>query len=143
MSAIEVRGPGWFVASAKPGALMPSIVYVADSSVEGFQWIRSALAGAAERFVSLDLAAVDPAEIDDAAGNCLIASADADPQAALQLVRTLRQAGRQLPLIVLGPHSAFRVAVEIARFDATDFLERPVSPRQLRAAVERARSPGG
>jgi FixJ family two-component response regulator len=43
-----------------------------------------------------------------------------------------------LPVIVLGSHGAFRTAVDIARFAATDFLERPVSARQLRAAVCRA-----
>jgi FixJ family two-component response regulator len=43
-----------------------------------------------------------------------------------------------LPAIVLGPHSAFRTAVDIARLDATDFLERPVSESELRRAVRRA-----
>jgi DNA-binding NtrC family response regulator len=43
-----------------------------------------------------------------------------------------------LPVIVLGSHHAFRTAVDIARLEATDFLERPVSVRQLRAAVRRA-----
>jgi DNA-binding NtrC family response regulator len=41
-------------------------------------------------------------------------------------------------VIVLGSHRAFRTAVNIARLEATDFLERPVSARQLRAAVRRA-----
>ena len=41
-------------------------------------------------------------------------------------------------MIVLGPHSAFRTAVDIARLTRTDFLERPVSVRQLRAALRRA-----
>lgn len=43
-----------------------------------------------------------------------------------------------VPVIVLGPHTAFRSAIDIARLDATDFLERPVSMRQLHAAVCRA-----
>jgi FixJ family two-component response regulator len=54
------------------------------------------------------------------------------------MVRELRAAGATMPVIVLGPYSAFRTAVSIARIEATDFLERPVSVRQLRAAVRRA-----
>ena len=54
------------------------------------------------------------------------------------LVRDLRSLGTLTPVIVLGSHTAFRTAVEIARFPATDFLERPVSAHQLRAAVLRA-----
>ena len=59
-------------------------------------------------------------------------------QTDLKLVRELRDRGATLPVIVLGPYSAFRTAVEIARLEATDFLERPVSARQLRTAVSKA-----
>jgi FixJ family two-component response regulator len=71
-------------------------------------------------------------------GACLVASAEPDEAATLKLVRELRGRGATLPVIVLGPDSAFRTAVEIARLEATDFLERPVSARQLRAAVSNA-----
>lgn len=71
-------------------------------------------------------------------GSCLIASAEPDEAATLKLVRDLRGRGAMLPVIVLGPHSAFRMAVDIARLENTDFLERPVIVRQLRAAVRKA-----
>ncbi len=70
--------------------------------------------------------------------NCLIASAEPDAAATLDLVRAMRDKGAALPVIVLGPHSAFRTAVDIARLDATDFLEHPVSAHQLCAAVRKA-----
>ena len=70
--------------------------------------------------------------------SCAIALADANELATLALVRDLRRLGSMLPVIVLGSHTAFRTAVEIARFPATDVLERPVSEHQLRAAVQRA-----
>ncbi len=38
---------------------------------------------------------------------------------------------------MLGPHSAFRTAVDVARLDGTDFLERPVSAQRLRAALRK------
>jgi len=71
-------------------------------------------------------------------GRCLILTADKDETATLHLIREIRRLGNDIPVVVLGPHSAFRIAVEIARLEATDFLERPVSVRQLRSAVRRA-----
>ena len=56
---------------------------------------------------------------------------------ALELVRSLRRHGQALPVVVLGPHSAFRTAVDVARLDGTDFLERPVSAQRLRAALHK------
>jgi len=55
--------------------------------------------------------------------------AEPDAAATLALVRELRARHATLPVVVLGAHSAFRTAVDIARFPATDFLERPVSSR--------------
>jgi hypothetical protein len=41
----------------------------------------------------------------------------------LQLLRDLRNSASTLPANVLGPCTAFRMAVSIARLDATDCLE--------------------
>lgn len=56
---------------------------------------------------------------------------------ALELVRRLRRHGQALPVVVIGPHSAFRTAVDVARLNGTDFLERPVSAQRLRAALRK------
>jgi DNA-binding NtrC family response regulator len=117
---------------------MPSHVYVVVADPHDRAWIESALVRWVDAVVFLDDPHGLPAKLPRGPGHCLIASADEDPAATLRLVRELRSAGAALPVIVLGPHSAFRTAVDIARLDATDFLERPVSVRQLCAAVRRA-----
>jgi hypothetical protein len=52
-------------------------------------------------------------------GNCLLASADTDDAATLKLVRELRSSGATLPVIVLGPHTAFRTAVPASSHPST------------------------
>jgi FixJ family two-component response regulator len=118
--------------------LMPITVYVIDPDLDGRKWIESALAPIAGTVVVLDDGAALVAHPPAGEGACLIATTEPDETATLELVRELRGRGATLPVIVLGPHSAFRTAVDIARFEATDFLERPVSVRQLRAAVTKA-----
>jgi FixJ family two-component response regulator len=120
---------------------MPITVYVIDPDPDERTWIESALAPIAGTVVVLDDGAALLAHLPVSEGACLIATAEADETATLELVRELRDTGATLPVIVLGPHSAFRTAVDIARLEATDFLERPVSARQLRAAVSKACKP--
>jgi DNA-binding NtrC family response regulator len=119
---------------------MTFTVYVVGPSPEGRAWIESALAGSEAAFVFLEDGAELLGGIAAGPDDCLIASADsvAEAAATLRLVRELRSAGATVPVIVLGPHAAFRTAVDIARLARTDFLERPVSERQLRAALRRA-----
>ncbi len=118
--------------------LMPITVYVIDPDPDERAWIQSALAPIAGSVVVLDDGAALLAHLSGGEDACLVASAEPDNAATLELVRELRARGATLPVIVLGPHSAFRTAVDIARLEATDFLERPVSARQLRAAVSKA-----
>jgi FixJ family two-component response regulator len=117
---------------------MVTTVYVVDPDPDERTWIQSVLARSVDAVVFLDDASAlltHPPGCEDA---CLVASAEPDEAATLKLVRDLRGAGATFPVIVLGPHSAFRTAVDIARLEATDFLERPVSARQLRTAVSKA-----
>jgi two-component system response regulator FixJ len=117
---------------------MPTTVYLIDPDPDERTWIQSTLASSVDAFVVLDDGAALLARLPAGEGACLIATAEPDEAATLKFVRELRGRGALLPVIVLGPHSAFRMAVDIARLEATDFLERPVSARQLRAAVHRA-----
>ncbi|MEJ8857310.1 hypothetical protein WKW79_22230 [Variovorax robiniae] len=103
-------------------------------------WIQSALGSVVKEIVFLG----SPAALlgmQAFAEDCLVACTEPDAGAVLELVRELRRRGSRLPSIVYGPHTAFRTAVEIARMEATDFLERPFSARQLRIAVARACAP--
>ena len=119
---------------------MPTTVYVVGFKPDEHAWIESALGRSADAVIFVDDGEALLARAPSGPGQCLIASADVDEAATLRLVRELRRRGMALPVIVLGPHTAFRTAVDIARLEATDFLERPVSVRELRAAVRRVRS---
>ncbi|RZL91618.1 MAG: response regulator [Variovorax sp.] len=119
---------------------MPTVAYAVVADPHDRAWIESTLAP------SVGLVFVDDgpnllARMPRGPGHCLIVSCDQDGAAALRLVRDLRNSGSTLPVIALGAHTAFRTAVALARLGATDFLERPVSVRQLRAAVRRAGAP--
>ena len=48
----------------------------------------------------------------------------------MQLIADLRDQGNSIAVIALGSHAVFRTAIDIARMDATDFLERPLSERE-------------
>lgn len=117
---------------------MAATVFVVDPDQEERKWIESVLAPVAMSIVFLDDCAGLVAHEPLPGEACLIAFADRDEAVALALVRELRRGGSKLPVIVLGPLSALRTAVDIARLEATDFLERPVSERELRRAVRRA-----
>jgi FixJ family two-component response regulator len=117
---------------------MATTVYVVEPDPDEQRWIRSALASSVDAVIFVDDGAVLLASPPCGEGACVIASAEPDPAATLKLVRDLRSSCARLPVIVLGPHTAFRLAVDIARLPATDFLERPVSVRQLRTAVRKA-----
>ncbi|MDM0021394.1 hypothetical protein [Variovorax saccharolyticus] len=116
---------------------MSTTVHVVGFSEDERAWIESALGRVADALVFVDDGEAFLARPPADASHCLIASADVDEAATLRLVRELRRRGVALPVIVLGPHSAFRTAVDIARLESTDFLARPVSVRELRAAVRR------
>jgi FixJ family two-component response regulator len=117
---------------------MATTVYVVEPDPDERTWIRSVLARSLDAVVFLDDGSALLTHLPGSEGACLVTSAEPDEAATLKLVRDLRGAGATLPVIVLGPHSAFRTAVAIARLEATDFLERPVSARQLCAAVSKA-----
>jgi len=117
---------------------MPTTVYVVDPDPADRAWIQSALGRSVNAVVFVDDGQALLANLPCDEGACLIAFAEPDETATLGLVRELRGRGAMLPVIVLGSHRAFRTAVDIARLEATDFLERPVGARQLRAAIRRA-----
>jgi DNA-binding NtrC family response regulator len=117
---------------------MVANVFVLDADPQERKWIESALAPISHGVVFLEDELELLAHVGCRGEVCLIAFADRDEVRALDLIRKLRRAGSRLPVVVLGHHSAFRTAVDIARLEGTNFLERPVSVRELRVAVRRA-----
>jgi FixJ family two-component response regulator len=121
---------------------MPTTVYVVVADPAERTWIEAALASTVDAVEFMDDGSLLLARLPPCEDACLVASAEPDERATLRLVRDLRARGFDLPVVVLGSHAAFRTAVHIARLAATDFLERPVSARQLRAAVRAALKAG-
>lgn len=120
---------------------MATVVNVVVGDPRDRAWIEAAL-GPRAQLVLVEGGHDLLARVTLGSGHCVIIACDDDEAATLRFVRELRSSGNTMPVIVLGPHTAFRTAVEIARFYATDFLERPVSVQQLRGAVRRAGASG-
>ena len=117
---------------------MIDTVYVLEHDAQECRWIESALAGQVRKLVFLQ----DGTTIFDwlalQGGDCLVCGTEPDAAAALALARKLRRDGQALPVVMIGTHSAFRTAVDVARLAGTDFLQRPISAQRLRAALRRA-----
>jgi DNA-binding NtrC family response regulator len=120
---------------------MFNTVYVLERNADECRWFESALAGQVRTLVFLTDGATLPDWLAAQGGDCLLCSVEPDAMAALELVRGLRRRGEMLPVVMLGPHSAFRTAVELARLEATDFVERPLSAQRLRGAMQRVVPP--
>ena len=122
---------------------MFNTVYVLGRDADECRWIEAALAGQVRRIVFLSDGATLPHWQAAQRGDCLLCDTEPDAAAALELVRSLRQRGDMLPVVMMGPHSAFRTAVDVARLQATDFVERPLSAQRLRAALQRVTTEAG
>jgi FixJ family two-component response regulator len=73
----------------------------------------------------------------DARG-CVVVSADLPAPGARRLIEEIRHCAPGLAVVVLGREDDLRVAVDLVRAGATEFVEHPPSARRLRAAVRRA-----
>lgn len=113
-----------------------SIAYVVDPDAEERRWIEEVLSQTAELVSGFDDALGLPALLAEREG-CIVIAVEPDEGVTLELVKNLRRSGNLVPVIVVGPRTAFRTAMDIARLGFTDFLERPLSAHKLRAAIER------
>jgi FixJ family two-component response regulator len=59
-----------------------------------------------------------------------------------QLIRQLRSAGAELPVVAIGADADLPAAVEVMRAGAADFIARPFTARKLRNAVRALNGPG-
>lgn len=116
---------------------MLSTVYVVEPELAERRWFEAALADVGDARIFLDAGAALLQRLPLATGDCLVCVAEAGDSAAVELVRELRRRGETLPVLVIGPMTAFRTAVDIARLEATDFLARPVSAGRLRQSLRR------
>ena len=112
------------------------IAYVIDPDAEERRWIEAVLSQTAEVVSGFNDAEGLPGLVEEREGYIVIA-VEPDEKATLELVKKLRRSGKLVPVIVVGPRTAFRTATDIARLGFTDYLERPLSAYRLRVAIER------
>ena len=129
--------PAQHAAEPDPPQAMRKTAYVLLSDAAERAWIDAALQRCVDRIVFLDGVEGLPVRTADDEADCLIVSAEPVEQGVVKALGKLRESGNTIAVIALGSHAAFRQAIDIARMDSTDVLERPVSDRELRQAVKR------
>ena len=70
--------------------------------------------------------------------SCLLVDAKLGGMQGIQLIQHLNAMGCRPPTIMISGHADVAVAVEAMKSGALDFVEKPLDPLMLRAAVERA-----
>jgi two-component system, chemotaxis family, CheB/CheR fusion protein len=70
--------------------------------------------------------------------SCLLVDANLGGMQGLQLIRQLNAMGCRPPTIMMSGRADIAIAVEAMKAGAIDFVEKPLDPAELRAAVERA-----
>jgi FixJ family two-component response regulator len=113
-------------------------VYIVAPVPEEAGRIREALSAE-----GLDLRAFDSAEalmaaLAPGACGCVVAPADLPEPGVRRLIEEVRSRGYDLAVVVLGREDDLRVAVDLVRAGAAEFVEHPLNARRLRAAVRRA-----
>jgi len=91
----------------------------------------------------LELRAFDSAEallaqLGTGACGCVVAPADLPGMGARSLIEEVRHRQLCLTVVILGREDDLRLAVDLVRAGAAEFVEHPLSVRRLRAAVHRA-----
>ena len=76
--------------------------------------------------------------IAQARGGCLLIDAYLPGMSGLELLQRLRDAGHQLPAIMITGNSDVPMAVQAMKAGASDFIEKPIGRDELLASIERA-----
>ncbi len=122
---------------AADGAGAP-VIYVVDDNDQVREGIRNVLEDngrTVQGFADGEafLAAYHPGRL-----ACVLIDAYLPGMSGLDLLRSLRAAGHQLPAIVITGDSDVQIAVEAMRAGASDFIEKPMGHAELLASVELA-----
>jgi two-component system CheB/CheR fusion protein len=121
-----------------PASAPTTLVYIVDDDRhirEGFRALLEADGMTVKTYPSCEsfLAAFRPTP-----GACLLVDAYLPGMNGIELLRLLRSTDRALPSIMITGSSDVPTAVEAIRAGASDFIEKPVSPGELLAGIERA-----
>ena len=131
-----MRAPGP-AAPAANGHELP-VVYVVDDNADVRDGIRGVLE--AEGLIVEDYDACEEFLNAYRPGReaCLLIDAYLPGMSGLELLQRLREAGYQLPAIMITGNSDVQMAVQAMKSGASDFIEKPVSRAELLASIGRA-----
>ena len=80
--------------------------------------------------------------LEDAAPGCIITDVSMPGMSGVELLRRLRELGRNMPAIVITGHGEVQLAVEAMKIGAKDFIEKPFDDDVLLAAIGSALDTG-
>jgi two-component system, chemotaxis family, CheB/CheR fusion protein len=134
-SNVAARAPRPAMASAHPGVPVIFVVDDDDQIREGIRSTFEAEGRKVEDYATCEdfLAAYHPG-----CEGCLLIDAYLPGMSGLELLQRLHGAGNTLPAIMITGNSDVPIAVEAMKAGAADFLEKPISSRELVASVNRA-----
>ena len=114
---------------------MKIVLYVVDPDPAEQRWVATALARDVEVVIPFASAEALLETLPLRAPGLLIAATSLPGMSIPELIRQLRSAGAELPVVAIGADADLPAAVEIMRAGAADFIARPFTVRKLRSTV--------
>jgi FixJ family two-component response regulator len=114
------------------------IVYIVTPLPEESGRIAEALSGEQLDARTFDSAEALIAQLGAGACGCVVVPVDLPGMGVRSLIDEIRRRQLCLTIVVLGREDDLRIAVDLVRAGAAEFVEHPLNTRRLRAAVHRA-----
>jgi FixJ family two-component response regulator len=117
---------------------MSDIVYVIGPTPAESSQIEDALASEPVTVMTYDSAELFFNQVTATTSGCVLVPSDLSGMGVRALISEILRRHLPLAVVVIGRRPDLSIAIELVRAGATDFLEQPFSPRQLRLMVRRA-----
>ncbi len=113
-------------------------VYIVDDEAEMLKTMSQVLTAAAYSVESFTSCEEFLAGYDSSKRACLLIDAYLPGISGIDLLHKLQESGHRLPVILITGRSDIGIAVEVMKAGASDFLEKPVSRKDLVKSIETA-----
>ncbi len=133
--ALQTRDPHPAEVSVRPSA---PVIFIVDDDDQIREGIRSTFEAEGRTVRDYSTCEAFLADYRPGSEGCLLIDAYLPGMSGLELLRRLHAAGHQLPSIMITGNSDVPIAVQAMKAGASDFLEKPISSKELLASVNRA-----
>jgi DNA-binding NtrC family response regulator len=130
-------------ASRSPGDGVGDNVFLIGVRPAECRQVNDALSSEPVIVTNYDNAELFLQQINEDASGCVLVPCDLAGMGVRALIREVLQRHLPLAVVVIGRKPDLATAVELVRRGATDFLEQPLSNRQIRSIVRRTIGIGG